>query len=126
MIAVIPVDESAPTQHLVVPSEQRLLPFPSNWSAAQFASGPYPLSEPESHALVEYITSRPNIAAIHTYHTSGGLLLRFPTLADQDWEFPQADLEDYRAIAKTPNTFDPQSLNTPCPGLIRSTITCFS
>ena len=73
--------------------------FPSNWSAAQFASGPYPLSEPETHALVEYITSRPNIAAIHTYHTSGGLLLRFPTLADQDWEFPRADLEDYRAIA---------------------------
>lgn len=73
--------------------------FPVNWSAAQFASGPYPLSEPESRALVEYITARPNIAAIHTFHTSGGLLLRFPTLADQDWEFPASDLEDYRAIA---------------------------
>ncbi|MFQ5690885.1 MAG: M14 family metallopeptidase [Gemmatimonadota bacterium] len=74
--------------------------FPSNWSPAQFASGPYPLSEPETRALVEYITSRPNIAAIHTYHTSGGLLLRFPTLADQNWDYPQADLEDYRAIAE--------------------------
>ncbi|MFQ5743254.1 MAG: M14 family metallopeptidase [Acidobacteriota bacterium] len=74
--------------------------FPANWSAAQFASGPYPLSEPETHALVEYITSRPNIAAIHTFHTSGGLLLRFPTLADQDWDFPQSDLEDYRDIAE--------------------------
>ena len=74
--------------------------FPSNWSAAQFASGPFPLSEPETYALVNYITARPNIAAIHTYHTSGGLLLRFPTLADQDWEFPRADLEDYSAIAE--------------------------
>ncbi len=74
--------------------------FPANWDPAQFASGPYPLSEPETHALVEYITSRPNIAAIHTFHTSGGLLLRFPTLADQDWEFPQPDLEDYHAIAE--------------------------
>ncbi len=74
--------------------------FPANWDPAQFASGPYPLSEPETHALVEYITSRPNIAAIHTFHTSGGLLLRFPTLFDQNWEFPQADLEDYRAIAE--------------------------
>lgn len=73
--------------------------FPANWSAAQFASGPYPLSEPESRALVEYITSHPNIAAIHTFHTSGGLLLRFPTLADQDWDYPEADLADYRAIA---------------------------
>ncbi len=73
--------------------------FPANWSAAQFASGPYPLSEPETHALVEYITSRPSIAAVHTFHTSGGLLLRFPTLADQDWEFPQADLDDYNEIA---------------------------
>jgi len=74
--------------------------FPANWSAAQFGSGPFPLSEPETWALVDYITSRPNIAAIHTYHTSGGLILRFPTLADQDWDFPQADLDDYRAIAE--------------------------
>jgi len=74
--------------------------FPANWSAAQFGSGPFPLSEPETWALVNYITSRPNIAAIHTYHTSGGLILRFPTLADQDWGFPQADVDDYRAIAE--------------------------
>ncbi|MDA0329375.1 MAG: M14 family metallopeptidase [Gemmatimonadetes bacterium] len=74
--------------------------FPANWSAAQFASGPFPLSEPETHALVRYITERPNIAAVHTFHTSGGLILRFPTLADQDWDFPAADLEAYRRIAE--------------------------
>ncbi len=74
--------------------------FPANWSAAQFASGPFPLSEPETHALVAYITERPNIAAIHTFHTSGGLILRFPTLADQDWDFPDADLDAYRALAE--------------------------
>lgn len=74
--------------------------FPSNWSAAQYASGPFPLSEPESFALVEYITSRPNIAAIHTYHTSGGLILRFPTLGDQSWEFEPRDTEAYAAIAE--------------------------
>ncbi len=73
--------------------------FPANWSAAQFGSGPFPLSEPETWALVNYITAHANIAAIHTYHTSGGLILRFPTLADQDWDFPAADLEDYRQIA---------------------------
>ncbi len=75
--------------------------FPSNWHPAQYASGPYPLSEPESRTLVEYITSRPNIAAIHTFHLSGGLLLRFPTLADQDWNFPEADIRDYNEIAAT-------------------------
>ena len=74
--------------------------FPSNWYSGQYASGPYPLSEPESRALVEYITSRPNIAAVHTFHTSGGLLLRFPTLAEQDWDFPEADLKDYDVIAR--------------------------
>ena len=74
--------------------------FPSNWHPSQYASGPYPLSEPESHALVEYITSHPNIAAVHTFHTSGGLILRFPTLAEQDWDFPEADLKDYDAIAR--------------------------
>ncbi len=40
------------------------------------------------------------MAAIHTFHTSGGLILRFPTLADQDGDFPRADLEAYGAIAK--------------------------
>ena len=74
--------------------------FPANWSAAQFASGPFPLSEPETHALVTYITDRPSIAAIHTFHTSGGLILRFPTLADQDWNFPSADIDAHRAIAE--------------------------
>ena len=74
--------------------------FPANWSAAQFASGPFPLSEPETLALVTYITERPNIAAIHTFHTSGGLILRFPTLGDQDWDFPEADLSAYHAIAE--------------------------
>ena len=74
--------------------------FPANWSAAQFASGAFPLSEPETHALVTYITDRPNIAAIHTFHTSGGLILRFPTLAHQDWNFPSADIEAHRAIAE--------------------------
>jgi len=73
--------------------------FPANWSAKQLASGPFPLSEPESWALANYITSRPNIAAIHTYHTSGGLILRFPTLYGQDWDYPQTDLDDYNAIA---------------------------
>ena len=74
--------------------------FPSNWHPGQYASGPYPLSEPESHALAEYITSRSNIAAIHTFHTSGGLILRFPTLADQNWDFPETDLKDYDVIAR--------------------------
>ncbi len=73
--------------------------FPVNWSQTQFASGLFPLSEPESHALVKYITARPNIAAIHTFHTSGGMILRFPTLADQDWDYPEEDLRDYAEIA---------------------------
>jgi murein tripeptide amidase MpaA len=73
--------------------------FPANWSSTQFASGPFPLSEPESWALANYITSRPNIAAIHTYHTSGGLILRFPTMFDQDWGYPEADIKDYDTIA---------------------------
>ncbi|MCP4709335.1 MAG: hypothetical protein GY869_11970, partial [Planctomycetes bacterium] len=75
--------------------------FPANWHPAQRASGPFPLSEPESFALVKYITDRPNIAAIHTFHTTGGMILRFPTLGDQDWEFPAADIADYNDIAIT-------------------------
>ncbi|MFQ5766455.1 MAG: M14 family zinc carboxypeptidase, partial [Acidobacteriota bacterium] len=74
--------------------------FPANWIPSQFAAGPYPLSEPESRALVEYITQRPAISAIHTFHTSGGMILRFPTLADQDWDFPANDLKQYDLLAR--------------------------
>jgi hypothetical protein len=50
--------------------------------------------------LVGYIAARPNIAAIHTFHTSGGLLLRFPTLSDQDWDFPPSDIAAYAGIVE--------------------------
>jgi hypothetical protein len=46
------------------------------------------------------MTSRTNIVAVHTFHTSGGMILRFPTLADQSWDFPESDIKDYQIIGQ--------------------------
>jgi len=38
----------------------------------------YPFSQPETRAVAEFILRHPNIAAAHSYHNSGGLILRGP------------------------------------------------
>jgi hypothetical protein len=44
----------------------------------QFGAQEYPFSLPESRAVSEFVTSRPNIAAFQSYHNSGGMILRNP------------------------------------------------
>lgn len=72
--------------------------FPANWLATQKASGTFPLSEPETHALLSYLGARPNVALIHTFHTSGGMVLRFPTPTGVDGDYPGEDLADYAEL----------------------------
>ena len=50
--------------------------FPANWTMGQSGAGPYPLSEPETRAMVEFIVAHPNIGAIQAYHTTGGVIYR--------------------------------------------------
>jgi len=63
----------------------------------QRGSGRYPLSEPESKALVDFILAHPNIAGFMSYHTHSGVLLR-PFVNRSDVSFPPADLRNYKAI----------------------------
>jgi len=50
--------------------------FPALWNPGfiSHGAGPYPLSEPETGAVVNYILEHPNIAVIINYHTAGQLL----------------------------------------------------
>lgn len=52
--------------------------YPIGWEPepVQFASGLYPLSEPETAAVAAFFRAHPNIAAAQSYHNAGNLILR--------------------------------------------------
>lgn len=75
--------------------------FPANWrqEVQQYGAGKYPTSEPEVHAIVDFIANHPNITNGITFHTWSGVLLRpYGTLADDN--FPVEDLRVYKKIGE--------------------------
>ncbi len=87
--------------------------FPINWRQEfqQQGAGPYPTSEPEVHAIVDFIASHPNITGGVAFHTMSGALLRpYPDqpdeamLAEDLWTYQKigqkgTDLSGYPAIS---------------------------
>lgn len=73
--------------------------FPYVWApeGEEQGSGPYPLSEPETRAIVHFITSHPNISCAITYHTFSGAILR-PYGDKPDDAMPIDDLWTYKEI----------------------------
>jgi murein tripeptide amidase MpaA len=73
--------------------------FPSNWRQEheQHGAGPYPTSEPEVRAIVDFIAKHPNITGGVTFHTWSGVLLR-PYSHQPDDAFPAEDLWTYQKI----------------------------
>lgn len=73
--------------------------FPSNWRQEyeQHGAGPYPTSEPEVRAIVDFIVKHPNITGGITFHTWSGVLLR-PYSHQPDDSFPAEDLWTYQKI----------------------------
>jgi len=75
--------------------------FPLNWRQEfqQQGAGPYPTSEPEVHAIVDFIASHPNITGGVAFHTMSGALLRpYPDQPDDD--MPAEDLWTYQKIGQ--------------------------
>jgi len=61
--------------------------FPTGWRQEfeQVGAGPYPASEPEVKAMVDFIVGHPNIGAAISYHTHSGVILRpMGTQCDDD------------------------------------------
>jgi murein tripeptide amidase MpaA len=75
--------------------------FPSNWRQdyQQYGAGPYPTSEPEVHAIVEFISRHPNIISGITFHTFSGVILR-PYGTQADDQFPVEDLKTFKTIGQ--------------------------
>lgn len=75
--------------------------FPSHWRQEyeQLGAGPFPTSEPEVRAVVEFFTAHPNLCGGTSIHTFSGVLLRpFGHLPDD--KLPAEDLWTYQTIGK--------------------------
>jgi murein tripeptide amidase MpaA len=75
--------------------------FPSGWRQEyeQLGAGPYPTSEPEVRAVVDFIVRHPNICAGTSFHTFSGVLLR-PFGHQPDDRMPAEDLWVYQAVGR--------------------------
>ncbi len=75
--------------------------FPMEWrgEADQQGSGPYPTSEPEVRAMVDFIANHNNICIVYCFHTYSGVLLR-PYASKPDDELPVEDLWTYQKIGE--------------------------
>jgi murein tripeptide amidase MpaA len=75
--------------------------FPSLWRQEfeQSGAGPYPTSEPEVRAIVEFFVDHPNICGGTSVHTFSGVLLR-PFASEPDEAMIAEDLWIYRAMGK--------------------------
>ncbi|HEX2905448.1 MAG TPA: M14 family metallopeptidase [Phototrophicaceae bacterium] len=75
--------------------------FPLEWrqESEQRGAGPFPTSEPEIHAAVQFIASHTNITGGVTFHTYSGVLLR-PYGTHPDEHFPAEDLWTFQKIGQ--------------------------
>ena len=75
--------------------------FPTQWRQEfeQVGAGPYPTSEPEVRAMVDFILKHPNIGAAISYHTHSGVILR-PMGTESDDDMTPEDLWSYKRFSE--------------------------
>lgn len=75
--------------------------FPHLWVPEweQQGAGEFPLSEPETRALAEFLIKHPNIGTSQHLHTWSAVILR-PAVNQTDADMNQADLAVFKAIGK--------------------------
>lgn len=75
--------------------------FPTVWRQEfeQTGAGPYPVSEPEVRAVVDFFTTHPNVCGGTSVHTFSGVLLRPPETHSDDTMIAE-DLWVYQALGR--------------------------
>jgi len=75
--------------------------FPSDWRQEhqQLGAGPYPTSEPEVRAMVDFIVAHPNVGAAISFHTHSGVILR-PMGSCSDTDMIPEDLWLYQRFSQ--------------------------
>ncbi|HUV33855.1 MAG TPA: M14 family metallopeptidase [Candidatus Desulfaltia sp.] len=80
--------------------------YPAYWAPGGLplgGAGPFPLWEREPRAIADFWADHPNLSGCHTFHTSGGLILRESNAHPDAWFQEQgleADLAAYKEIAR--------------------------
>jgi len=80
--------------------------YPAHWAPGELplgGAGPYPLWEREPRAIADFWADHPNLSGCHSFHTSGGLILREANAHPDTWFQEQgleADLASYKEIAR--------------------------
>ncbi len=76
--------------------------YPPTWcpESDQRGAGPFPLSEPETRAVADFVINHPNIALAVSLHTYGGFILR-PPCSQPDSSLPRADLDLITALGRS-------------------------
>jgi len=64
----------------------------------QWGAGEFPLSNPNSSAVTDFLLKHPNIAGVQSYHNSGGMILRGPGVSES--KYPRSDTRVYDYIGK--------------------------
>jgi murein tripeptide amidase MpaA len=74
--------------------------FPAYWRQEfeQTGAGPYPTSEPEVRAMVDFIVKHPNTGAAVSFHTHSGVILR-PMGTQSDDDMTPEDLWIYKRLS---------------------------
>ena len=75
--------------------------FPTQWRQEfeQVGAGPYPASEPEVRAMIDFILKHPNIGAAISFHTHSGVILR-PMGTQSDDDMIPEDLWSYKRFSE--------------------------
>ena len=75
--------------------------FPFEWAPeeSQPGAGPYPLSEPETRAVADFMLAHPNICTAQHFHTFSAAILR-PSSQVADVDMPKFDLHIYKSVGE--------------------------
>jgi murein tripeptide amidase MpaA len=90
--------------------------FPAYWAPGGLplgGSGPFPLWEREPRAISDFWASHPNLSGMHTYHTSGGLILREANAHPDSW-FQEIGCEEDLAVYKVLGAIGEELTEYPC------------
>ncbi len=90
--------------------------FPAYWAPGGLplgGSGPFPLWEREPRAISDFWASHPNLSGMHTYHTSGGLILREANAHPDSW-FQEVGCEEDLAVYKVLGAIGEELTEYPC------------
>ncbi len=90
--------------------------FPAYWAPGGLplgGSGPFPLWEREPRAISDFWASHPNLSGIHTYHTSGGLILREANAHPDSW-FQEVGCEEDLEVFKVLGGIGEELTGYPC------------